>query len=414
MSKTFTAVLAMQQVERGRLGLDTDINRSLTRWRLPGDERYPPGTVTLRQLLSHTAGLGVHGFMGYPPGAPLPTLPEILDGKPPANTDPVRIEAKPGTNFSYSGGGYMIIQLAIEDTTRTSFADLAARNIFGPLGMSRSSFAQPPTPAILSNAATGHQGGQPFAAKFTVLPELAAAGLWTTPSDLARFLIDIRAASLGETGHLVTPQTAAEMLKPGMGKWGLGFAFFGEKPNQRFGHYGGNWGFLSEMFIDPKTGDGIAIMTNGEQGLTLADEIVRSAADHYGWPGLQSRTLADTLRSVPVFLRGSMNDWSTATRFQSEASGVWQADIALKPGNYEFKIGSEDWTLGFGIEGDVSLTGATKDQVLSTDGGNIPLKIAKPGTYRFTFHADETGLATLSIAGSPGWDMPRTAFPKGK
>lgn len=402
ISKTFAAVLAMREVEHGRLALDTDINRSLARWQLPRDERFPPGTVTLRQLLSHTAGLGVHGFSGYPPGAPLPTLPETLDGKPPANTEAVRLEAKPGAAFSYSGGGYIVVQVALEDTTHIAFADLAARDIFRPLGMSRSSFAQPPTPATLSNAATGHHEGQPFAAKFYVDPELAAAGLWTTPTDLARFLIDVRAASLGETGHLVSPQTAAEMLKPGMGKWGLGFAFFGEKPNQRFGHYGGNWGFLSEMFIEPKTGDGIVVMANGEQGLSLADEIVRSAANQYGWSDLQSRPLADTLRAVPIFLRGSMNDWSTAARLQPGPSGVWQVDVALKPGDCEFKIGSEDWTLAFGIEGGETLSGATKDKVLSSDGGNIPLKIVQPGTYRFTIHADETGVTTLSIARTAG------------
>ena len=96
-----------------------------------------------------------------------------------------------------------------------------------------------------------------------------------------------------------------------------------------------------------------------------------------------------------------MNDWSTAARLQPGASGVWQVDVALKPGDYEFKIGSEDWTLAIGIEGGEPLTDATKDKALSSDGGNVPLKIVQPATYRFTIHADETGVATLSIARSP-------------
>jgi len=398
ISKTFAAVLAMRAVERGQFTLDGDFNRTLVRWHLPADPRWPPGTVTLRQILGHAAGLTVPGFSGYPPGTPLPGLMEILDGKPPANNPAVRLQAQPGAAFAYSGGGYEIVQAALEDMHHIAFATLAEYEILQPLGMTRSRFAQPPSADILSDAASGHHLGRPFIAKYYVTPELAAAGLWTTPGDLARFLIDVRAAAAGEGGHLVSPQTARLMLTPGLGDWGLGFAFSGAEPNRLFGHTGGNWGFLSQMFIDPKTGDGIVVMTNGEQGMTLAADIIRAVADHYGWPNYRSRKLADVLATVPLFLRGSMNDWSTASPFRPARPGEWETDLVLRPGDYELKVGSADWLTNFGSAGNDLLGADGGANVLVASGQNIGLKIDRAGTYRFRFCAAATGTAILSAS----------------
>jgi CubicO group peptidase (beta-lactamase class C family) len=397
ISKTFAAVLAMRQVEKGTLTLDADINQALTRWHLPADSRFPPGFVTLRQLLSHTSGVGVGGFTGYPPGAPLPTLVEILDGKPPETRPAIRLEAVPGAAFSYSGGGYMIVQAALEDVTRTPFSDLAAREILRPLGMTRSSFVQPPTAAILADAATGHHQGRPFKDKFYIDPELAAAGLWATPSDLGRFLSDIRAAAAGESGHLVKPQTASGMLKPVAGDWGLGFEFFGDGPDRLFGHGGVNWGYISQMQIDPQSGDGIVIMTNGEQGLTLAAEIIRAAANHYGWSKFRSRPLMDTLLHQTLYLRGSMNDWSTASPLKADGQYTWTADIVLAAGDYELKVGSGDWKLALGSENTETFAVPARDIALTAESGNLQIKIITAGNYRVSFHADDTGVARLSI-----------------
>jgi CubicO group peptidase (beta-lactamase class C family) len=395
ISKGFAAVLAMRLVEQGRLALDAAINRSLVRWHLPPDNRFPPGFVTLRQLLDHTAGISVAGFSGYPPGTPLPNLVDILDGTPPANNSAVRIEAKPGGAPHYSGGGYVIVQAAIEDVTRKPFAELASREILGPLGMTRSSFAQPASPTTLTNAATGHFAARPFATKFYVYPELAAAGLWTTPTDLGRFLIDLRAALDGESGHLVSPQSASAMLKPRTGKGGLGFAFYGSGQDKAFGDIGGNWGYLSQMLINPKTGDGIVVMTNGEQGLALAAEIIRAAADHYGWADFRSHPLMEAVEKGPLRLHGTMS--SMPASLEPDGQGVWAADVVLAPGTYDLKIESDDGVVSLGSDHHNPVVAPARDIMLSTDSGDLHVKIGTAGTYRVSFHADATGVASVSV-----------------
>ena len=276
ISKPVAALLALRLVEQRRLDLDGDINGHLRRWRLPGDPRFAPGHVTLRQLLSHTGGVGVSGFQGYARGTPLPSLAQMLDGRSPANHPAVRLEAKPGAESSYSGGGYMIVQTAIEDATRRSFADLARREIFAPLGMEHSGFAQP-SGRRAGNMASGHDGGDPFRDKFRVHPELAAAGLWTTPADLARLMISTWSATW-EAGHIVSPDTAAMMLTPvANGRRGLGFSLRSKGGERWFGHDGRNWGFQSVAWMNQATGDGIVMMTNGEGGMALVEEVATVA-----------------------------------------------------------------------------------------------------------------------------------------
>lgn len=276
ISKPVAALLALRLVEQRRLDLDGDINGHLRRWRLPGDPRFVPGHVTLRQLLSHTGGVGVSGFQGYAPGTPLPNLVQMLDGRSPANHPAVRLETKPGAESSYSGGGYMIVQTAIEDATGRSFADLARQEIFTSLGMTHSGFAQP-SGRRAGNMASGHDSGDPFRDKFHVHPELAAAGLWTTPADLARLMISFWSATR-EAGHVVSPDTAAMALAPvSNGRRGLGFSLRSKGGEQWFGHDGRNWGFQSVAWMNQATGDGIVIMTNGEGGMALVEEIAKVA-----------------------------------------------------------------------------------------------------------------------------------------
>lgn len=397
ISKPIAALLVLRLAEQGKLNLDSDVNASLKRWRMPGDARFPPGHVTLRQLLSHTAGVGVHGFMGYPPGTPLPNLVQMLDGKPPANSAAVRLEARPDAGFSYSGGGYVILQTLIEDVTGMPFAELARREVLTPLRMLRSQFAQPLGRAAQANAASGHDGGDPFRDRVYVYPELAAAGLWSTPADLARLLIDVRAAPK-EPGHIVSPRTAADMLAPVAGVSGLGFQLWGQGPSRRFGHYGGNLGFLSQAWISETSGDGIVVMTNGEGGMTLADDITRAIADELGWTEFRSRSLAAALAAGPIFVRGSMNGWSTTMPLRSVGTGRWSTALALQPGDYTFKIASEDWkSLVLGTDNIKPIVGTVDRIPLASGANDIALKVASPGEYRFTLQADDTGSASLSI-----------------
>ena len=283
ISKVATAMLALRLAGRGRIGLNRNINDALYSWKLPEDPKLAPHGVTLRELLSHTAGLGVHGFTGYAPGAPLPTPVQILDGVPPANSPAVRSVLPAGAQFEYSGGGYVVAQLALSDVSGMPFEKLVQREVLGPLHMTRSAFAQLPPPAIRDNMAFGHENGAPIPGNYVAFPELAPAGLWTTAGDLARLLMDIQASAAGMQNHRLSPAMTRRMLTPVKDNWGLGVALYPGSP-ALFGHDGVNRGFQSFMIAYVGKRDGIVVLTNGGQGRRLMDEVVRAVATDYGWP----------------------------------------------------------------------------------------------------------------------------------
>jgi CubicO group peptidase (beta-lactamase class C family) len=313
ISKVATAVLALRMVEQGKIGLDGNINDALHSWHLPEDHQLAPNGVSLRQLLSHTAGLGVHGFAGYLPDAPLPTPVQILDGVPPSNNRAVRSVLPAGEKFEYSGGGYVLVQVALADVSGISFEELAQREVLRPLGMTRSAYAQPPSPAIRANMAFGHAKGSPIPGNYHVYPELGPAGLWTTAGDLARLLMDIQAAAAGNQGHRLSPDMARQMLTPVKDNWGLGVALYTQGA-PRFGHDGVNEGFESFMISYVGKGDGIVAMTNGGQGRRLMDEVVRAIATDYGWPDIappateeKTLSLAELAKAAGRFEGGGLN-----------------------------------------------------------------------------------------------------------
>ena len=225
ISKPVTAMVACALVEAGTLDLDADVNTVLRSWQVPKSKHTQTSKVTLRGLLSHTAGLGVRGYPGYPAGAPLPTLKQILEGKSPARPKPVRVVQAPGTGFLYSGGGYMVVQQMIEDATGKPLADLARVMIFDKLGMAHSTFDSLLPEATLPQAATAHRrDGEPVPGKWHIYPEQATASLWSTPSDLARFVIEIPKSHAGESNGLLSVEMARQMLTPPPDGWyGLGF-----------------------------------------------------------------------------------------------------------------------------------------------------------------------------------------------
>lgn len=274
ISKPVTAAVALRLAARGTIDLDAPVERYLARWRLPADPAHP-GDVTVRRLLSHTAGTTIHGFPGYAADAALPTLAQILDGAAPANTAPVRLQTAPGTHYAYSGGGYEIVQMALEDASGEPFAPLAAETVLAPLGMTKSAFAQPPDADIIAAAASAHAAGRVMTGRFRTYPELAAAGLWTTPSDLARFFAALR----GSAGFI----DAGTMLAPVAPGYGLGMELAGEGASRRFGHSGANAGFRAVAWFLTGGADGVVVMTNAESGGALAGDIIRAVAADYGW-----------------------------------------------------------------------------------------------------------------------------------
>lgn len=283
ISKPVTAMAALSLVQTGKLSLDEDVNLHLTAWKLPGNKFTAQRKVTLRALLSHTAGIGVHGFLGYPADKPIPSLLELLDGKAPANSDPVRVETLPGSVWSYSGGGYEIVQLLLTETSREPFDQFVQHTVLDKIGMHESRFTLPDEwEAVASHAYLAD--GSVVPGKWHRYPEMAASAMWTTPSDLARFAIEIQKSLVGESNKVLSQRMIKEMLTPGIETFGLGL-FLGEKSDARtsFSHSGGNQGFRNMMFAYDSTGQGAVVMSNSDNGGQLVEEVLRAIAREYGW-----------------------------------------------------------------------------------------------------------------------------------
>jgi CubicO group peptidase (beta-lactamase class C family) len=288
LSTLVTAVAALRLMQQGRLDLDRDVNSALVSWHVPESSLTRGHPVTLRGLLSMTGGIGVPGYLGYEPGSPLPSLVQILDGLAPANSPPVRVEYVPGSAYAYSGGGYEIAQALIEAVTHRPFADAVQDLVLRPLGMSDSVFAQPPPPALLGRVATGHQAsGAELPGGWRVVPELAAGGLWSTPTDLAKLLVAISRAYRGEDTRLLAQETAKAMLTPqNGGPYGLGAALGGSGRDRALMKRGQNVGYQGYMLVFPETGQGMVVMTGSDNGTTLANALMHRAAVGLRWPPL--------------------------------------------------------------------------------------------------------------------------------
>jgi CubicO group peptidase (beta-lactamase class C family) len=285
ISKPLAAMAALHLVQQGKLSLDADVNTELTSWKVPPSAAAPGATVTLRELLTHTAGFTVHGFPGYASDAPVPTLVQVLNGEKPANTDPIRLESIPGSKWNYSGGGYTVMQQMVIDASKEPFPKLLHHTVLAPIGMTHSTYQQPLPAAMQPNAAT------PYTFKGTAVPggahtypEMAAAGLWTTPSDLARYMIENQQSLQGKANHVLSKELTQTMMTPGMGSWGLGLQIGGSPSNPYFSHGGVNEGFESLFVAYEHNGDGAAVMTNVQGGSRIAAEIMGSIAAAYNWP----------------------------------------------------------------------------------------------------------------------------------
>jgi len=287
ISKPVAAVAAAGLVEEGLLTLDGDVNETLQTWKIPAHELG--GAVTLRRLLSHTAGLTVHGFPGYGPEETVPSTAGVLAGE--GNTAAVMVDLMPGSQFRYSGGGYTVAQLMMEEATGALFAEVMRTNVLEPLGMSHSTFRQPLPLDLRDQAATAYRrNGEAVEGAFHTYPEMAAAGLWTTPSDLALFLLGMQKALAGGGQSLLSQESARNMVMPVKGNYGLGFGISEELGT--FGHGGANEGYRCFMTASIEGGQGAVIMTNSDTGRGLANEILLTLVGRYGLPGPKPETRA--------------------------------------------------------------------------------------------------------------------------
>lgn len=287
ISKSFNAVGVLKLVQDKKLDLDGDINNYLRTWKFPYDSLSKGKKITIKNLLSHTGGLTVHGFDGYGRNDPLPALQQILDGQKPANSPPVRSMYEPGMKHEYSGGGTTISQMIVTDVTHESYTDYMKKHVLLPMQMTQSTFTQPPIGIDTVLLSSGYYSdGKPIPGRYHIYPEEAPAGLWTNPTELAKFIIEIQLAYQGKSEKVLNQKTTQLMLTPYINNGvGLGVFISDSASTQYFSHSGSNLGFVSLYDGSFTGGNGIIVMANTDNGAIL-QEIINSIATVYGFKGL--------------------------------------------------------------------------------------------------------------------------------
>lgn len=370
ISKPVSGMGALKLVQEGKLALNKDINQYLTSWKLPENSFTNTVKVNLRHLLTHTGGTTVHGFPGYTQTDKFPTDIEVLNGQ--GNTAPIYVDTLPGAISRYSGGGYTIVERAIEDISGQSFADYMQAIVLSPLGMKHSTFIQPlPKEFHAQASAAFDKKGEMYAGLWHNYPEQAAAGLWTTPSDLARFAIGIQEAFAGKSEKVLSQDITEVMLTKDKWSYGLGPGLRAEGDSLIFQHGGKNAGYTCQLFSYAKRGDAMVVMSGSDNAARLIEEIQRAAAELYGWDLAQ----ADTIEVIDLPL----------------------AEIQDKVGRYIYK--PQEFEVDIAIENDQLVIIVSPDE-------KYPLRFLDELNFiefidgdRFKFTLDEDGKVTGFVQG---------------
>ncbi|WP_445385349.1 serine hydrolase domain-containing protein [Robiginitalea sp. IMCC44478] len=329
ISKPVAALAALHLVDQGILELDTDVNDYLRDWQIPETDYTKTEKVTLRRLLTHTAGVTVHGFPGYMQKDTFPDIIAVLDGK--GNTPPIRVDTIPGSMWRYSGGGYTIMEKMVEDISGLVLEAYMGKHILPELGMENSTYQQPLGPDFTDRASAAYDSeGKIIEGLWHNYPEQAAAGLWTTPSDLGRYIIEIQEIAAGKRDGVLSGEMVSEMLNKHMGEWGLGPALLKEGDSLLFGHGGKNAGFSNNMIASAHHGNGIIVMTNADQGTSLMGEITRGISDYYQWEMASPREVVLTATEAGV-IQGLTGNY--ILDFQVPDIGDYIIEVSLQDGN---------------------------------------------------------------------------------
>ncbi|WP_440135476.1 serine hydrolase [Chitinophaga sancti] len=349
VSKSLNGVGVLKLAQDKKLDLYKDINTYLTSWQFPYDSLAKGKKINTANLLSHTAGLTVHGFEGYTPGTPLPTIVQILDGVKPANSAPVRSMFEPGLRLEYSGGGITISQLIVMDVTHMPYADYMKKAVLQPLGMTGSTFSQPPADVKPALLATGHSGdGKPMEGNYHIHPEEAAAGLWTNPTDLAKFIIETQLAYEGKSSKVLNQASAQLELTPYQNKQGALGVFIDIYPDSTtyFGHGGANIGFRCQYFGSLNDGNGIVVMVNSDNG-NILQEVINSVAKVYGFKGLYHSTVKKTVAVTDTVLQTYVGDYQLGPNMALSVYKEGKSIYAQAPGEPALELIPETQTKFF-------------------------------------------------------------------
>ncbi len=294
ISKPLAALAILQMVENGILDLDEDVNTYLKDWKIPENNFTQAHKVTLRGLLTHTAGVTVHGFPGYKQSDTFPSIAEVLNGQ--GNTTKVYVDTIPGSIWRYSGGGYTILEKIVEDQSGLSLDEYMSRHIFPEIGMENSTFQQPLGQEYHALASAAYDAdGKIIEGYWHNYPEKAAAGLWTTPTDLAKYCITIHRVLSGKAKGVLSGETMEAMLTKHLNGWGLGPSLSGEGDSLIFMHGGKNAGFTNNLVSFAHRGNALIIMTNADSGRPLISEIERAVSSHYRW-GIRNQRIVETIQ----------------------------------------------------------------------------------------------------------------------
>jgi CubicO group peptidase (beta-lactamase class C family) len=285
ISKSINALAVMKLVQEGKLSLTNDIRNYLKTWTLPDNEFSRGKAITLKSLLSHTAGLNVHGFIGYPQGNPLPTTNQILNGEKPANSEPIKPTYSVNEHFEYSGGGYIVVRKILDDNIAEDYDGLMQSLVLKPIGMNNSTFNQPFLTRQKNYAFGYEKDMQPIAGTYYLYPEKSAGGLWSNATDIAKFVISIQNALKGVPGSIINKQLCEEMLTPVLNSYGLGFGVIETGGEKYFWHEGESYGYNSMFYGSFTTGKGVVILTNAypSNGQPFIQEVLNSVATTYDW-----------------------------------------------------------------------------------------------------------------------------------
>ncbi len=290
ISKPIAALAALKLFENGDIDLDHNVNSYLKGWQVPDNEFTEKEKVTIRRLLTHTAGTTVHGFPGYDQDHSFPSDIDVLSGK--GNTGIVSVDVVPGSMWRYSGGGYTVMEKAVEDVSGQSLNSYLSEHILLPMGMRQSTYEQPISEKWQSNISAAYDGnGKITEGLWHNYPEQAAAGLWTTPSELARYCIEIQEIIKGKVDGILSKETVDLMLTKHKSDWGLGPSLRGERDSLIFGHGGKNEGFTNNMTAFAHIGHAAIIMTNADNAGSLIKEIENAIANQYNWPIGRRKTI---------------------------------------------------------------------------------------------------------------------------
>jgi CubicO group peptidase (beta-lactamase class C family) len=378
ISKSLAAMAALHLVEQGKLSLDAPIQTELKSWTLPQNALTAKQPVTLRELLSHTAGTSVHGFPGYAAGEPVPALVQVLNGAEPANTPAIVVELPPGGQFSYSGGGFTIVQQAMIDVTGKPFPEIMKSLVIDPIGLDSSAYQQPIDPALLPKVAMPvNDQGKPIPGGPHTYPELAAAGLWTTPSDLARWVIEMQQSLTGHANHVLSAAMTRTMVTSVKDGYALGVGTQNTAGHPAFTHTGGNEGYRC-IYFAYESGDGAVIMTDSDNGGQIDNEIMSSIAHAYRWPDFTPtvRTLVAVPLSQQTQFVGKFQAKDAFPFEVTSAADHLQISIA---GQTPTKLFTSSPTTFFIVEGNLQMTFETVDHGFFTFGEQkVPFERAKP------------------------------------